>query len=294
MSKRKKKRAICGNQFDDPRLKPRAWFEAPGRKQWVVDQFHKYIEENGRSPRRIEFQNYLNWTLHQFDRFMKDNFGNWNEFQVQCGVKPRTSYRYTYTEKDRQEMIQQFNEYISETGHEPLQNTFKLANCGYKWKKHHIIQAFGNWNNYRVACGYKKKHVYGWMYFNQPAQDGHICHSKAEIIIDNWLFEHGIEHDKDVPYPGYNGNNRPKTCDFVVGELWIEYLGLYASSGNIDDEVIRNYHEKTELKKQMAKEQNIELVLLYPKKDMEETIQELKQILIKHNLYKEESQETGE
>ncbi len=43
------------------------------------------------------------------------------------------------------------------------------------------------------------------------AQDGHICDSRDEMVIDDFLSSNDIVHIKNYPYP-----NSRKTCDFKV------------------------------------------------------------------------------
>lgn len=83
------------------------------------------------------------------------------------------------------------------------------------------------------------------------AKDGHVCLSLGEKTIDDFLFTHGIEHEKEPHYP--EGNYR---ADFLVGDVFIEYFGL---TGNKD------YDAKTRKKQRICKKHSITLVSIYPK-----------------------------
>jgi hypothetical protein len=71
--------------------------------------------------------------------------------------------------------------------------------------------------------------------------DGHYVRSKAEVLIDNWLYAHGLAHAYEPPLPGgkYIG-------DFLVptpkGGIYIEFWGL-AGDGTYD----RKRLKKTEV-----------------------------------------------
>jgi len=59
---------------------------------------------------------------------------------------------------------------------------------------------------------------------NYRAADGHNVRSKAEMLIDNWLYTNSIAHayEKKVPIP------EDLYCDFYIpeGRVYIEYWGL--------------------------------------------------------------------
>ena len=79
--------------------------------------------------------------------------------------------------------------------------------------------------------------------------DGHIVKSKAEIIIDNWLFEHNIPHAYEKKFPIDNDESHDLHPDFCLqnykgdGEdIYIEYWGYNES--NIKYTESKNYKLK--------------------------------------------------
>lgn len=87
--------------------------------------------------------------------------------------------------------------------------------------------------------------------------DGHTCHSLDEQVIDNWLFAHGVSHDREPmypPHPQYNPNGR-RRADWRVGDTYLEYFGLVGDS---------NYDAKIDEKIALACAKGIPLVALYP------------------------------
>ena len=127
----------------------------------------------------------------------------------------------------------------------------KRIPCKREFENYHAIRArFGTWNNAIKTAGYDPNPV---MFANRHiAKDGHECDSFSEKIIDNWMSEKGIEHKRDVPYPG----NKGFTCDFVIGNKWIEFFGLAGQ------------HKKYDLLKRrklnLVKKYGINLVKLFP------------------------------
>ncbi len=82
------------------------------------------------------------------------------------------------------------------------------------------------------------------------AKDDHVCLSLGEKTIDDFLFEHNIEHNKEPKYP--EGQYRG---DFIINDVIVEYFGL---AGN------KEYDEKIMLKRNICKKHKIKLIEIYP------------------------------
>lgn len=120
-------------------------------------------------------------------------------------------------------------------------------------------KSFGSWNNAVSAAGLTPNRSHdNRMYkrVNAKARDGHSCDSISELLIDNWLLENKIFHEKDIHYPktnhkadwGINSENK---------KIFVEYFGLANDSPRYD----RSIKEKERL----CKKQNITLIAIYPK-----------------------------
>lgn len=124
--------------------------------------------------------------------------------------------------------------------------TKRELDCIYKI----ACKVFGSWNKAIESAGYTPNPV---LFANKHvALDGHKCDSFAEMIIDNWLFDRGIEHSINISYPE---NNR-YTVDFKVDDYWIEYFGLLGS--------VTKYKKSFEMKLKLSKKYNIKLIKIYP------------------------------
>lgn len=123
---------------------------------------------------------------------------------------------------------------------------------------------YGTWNEAIKSAGFEPNPV---MFANrQVAKDGHECDSLAEKMIDDYLFDLGIEHERNCPYP-----EGDYTADFKIKEKYIEYFGL---SGH------EPYDEIMETKKDIAMRHKINLLEIYPKNiyrknGLEETFKEV-------------------
>lgn len=119
-----------------------------------------------------------------------------------------------------------------------------------------IRKKFGKWNILITESGYKPNDsIFTHKFY---ANDGHICDSLSEKIIDDHLFSREIYHIRNVPY-------YPKCkykADFLIGDKFVEYFGLRNQ--------LQEYDKKVLIKIKLAKRLGIELVSLYPEdlKDM--------------------------
>lgn len=85
------------------------------------------------------------------------------------------------------------------------------------------------------------------------AKDGHKCRSLAELKIDNFLYENGVEHEIEPLYPfhdKYNKNGR-RRADWKIGNAYVEYWGLADQD---------HYRRKMQDKINMAEELSIPLI----------------------------------
>lgn len=116
-----------------------------------------------------------------------------------------------------------------------------------------VKSAFGSWLNALIQAGILEDGTRRTSRGIQSiARDGHICLSLGEKTIDDYLYAHGIHHEKEPRYP--EGNYRG---DFKVGAAtFIEYFGL---AGDPD------YDARTNEKIRLCKKHDITIVQIYPR-----------------------------
>ncbi len=116
---------------------------------------------------------------------------------------------------------------------------------------HGAKKYFGSWNKAIKELGFKPN---SQKYVKRKTRclDGHISDSISEMTVDNWLYAHGIEHEKNKKYP-----EGQLTCDFYLPDydIWIEYFGLF---GN------QEYQKTIERKKIVCEKHNLKLIEIYP------------------------------
>lgn len=109
---------------------------------------------------------------------------------------------------------------------------------------------FGTWNNAIEAAGFVPNPIL--FARHQIANDGHVCDSLAEKIIDDYLYERGIVHERHYFYPG-----GIYTADFKIGNIFIEYFGLAGEH--------RRYDELRIIKQRIARKYRLDLLEIYPR-----------------------------
>lgn len=143
----------------------------------------------------------------------------------------------------REVLLKNINDFFAKEGRIPFKNE-----VGYY---HATRLRFGSWNNAIRIAGLRPNPV---MFANQHmAKDGHKCDSLAEKIIDDWLFKKNIVHARRIPYP----DGQRLTADFMIGNYWIEFFGLYGKH--------KRYDQLRKLKLKIAKTRKLKLIEIYPK-----------------------------
>lgn len=107
---------------------------------------------------------------------------------------------------------------------------------------------FGGWNKMMIELGYTD--IFVGPKRKLKSKDGHHCDSTSEVLIDNFLFENSIQHERSKLYP-----NSKKNCDFYLNEfnVWLEFAGLYGY----------DYYDKTmKEKEEIAKNSNLNLIII--------------------------------
>lgn len=116
------------------------------------------------------------------------------------------------------------------------------------------IRQFGSWNALLREIGLSPHRSHDHRMYRRSrtrAKDGHNCDSISEAIIDNWLSQNNIQHERDARYPSTRHR-----ADWRVGNVFIEYFGLAQDSPRYD----RTVQEK----KRICRESGIALIEVYP------------------------------
>ena len=139
--------------------------------------------------------------------------------------------------------------------HKPLLNArVKLRELGiHKWidvlSDEQVTGLVGLFRMSRIegASDFAQKYPVGAI----KTEDGHYVRSRAEALIDNWLYSHGIVHAYEQRLPGRS----EVYCDFYLLELqaYIEYWGLMGDP---------DYEKKRRKKLKIYREEGLNLIQL--------------------------------
>ena len=112
------------------------------------------------------------------------------------------------------------------------------------YKVYHIFK------NFSLLCIMANKTIKGLFKRQHKAEDGHICDSYEECMVDNFLYKNNIKHKTQVQYP-----NSKYKCDFVVNNIFIEYT-KFKNNDLAKEKYIKTLKEK----RKICKENNITLI----------------------------------
>lgn len=166
----------------------------------------------------------------------------WN--QKYCSNAHRAITRRIPDELQRKNLIHRLQSFYSAWKRIPVKREMYGA---YKTAR----RIFGTWNKAVTAAGFTPNPM--MFAERQIANDGHICDSLAEKVIDDWFCSKNIVHQRNVGYP----NTKRLTVDFVVKGIWIEFYGLAG--------VIKDYDIILRRKRALAQRHKLPLIEIYPK-----------------------------
>jgi hypothetical protein len=119
------------------------------------------------------------------------------------------------------------------------------------------VSAFGSWLASLLEAKVINKYLETQRGIQCLAEDEHICLSLGEKIIDDWLYKHSIQHEKEVLYLQDAELNPQKKlrADWRVGNVFIEYAGMMEDG---------NYYAKMQRKQRLAEKLKFTLIILEP------------------------------
>lgn len=165
---------------------------------------------------------------------------------------PTCFYKATHPLYEKSDLIDLIRSFVRANGRIPLYEEF-ASDQNYPDPDTYRV-SFGGWNRAIELAGFAPND--SSLGFVVKAEDGHVCRSLPEKIIDDWLTERRINHEKEVLYPGSN-----LRADWKVGKTIIEYLGI---SLNYQHSLNRNYKISLESKRRICEACNLTLIEIYP------------------------------
>ena len=141
----------------------------------------------------------------------------------------------------RQDLLSKIQSFYHKYGRIPLKREFNMHRS--------FLRHFKSWNEAIKLSGFNTNPVLFAKKFN--AADGHRCDSFTEKIIDDWLYDKEIKHERNFKYP-----ETRMTADFLIGpNKIIEFFGLAGIQSNYDSIIQK--------KKLLCKKLGFTLIELY-------------------------------
>ena len=169
---------------------------------------------------------------------------------TKCGYVATSNYRSGKSKYTQEQIISTIKDFYQQHQRTPAKReVLEVVGCA--------TRKFGSWTTAIQAAGLIPHRSHDHRMYRRmktKANDGHVCDSISEAIIDNWLAENKIPHARDIRYPTTNHK-----ADWAVknNNVFIEYFGLAKDSPRYDREV--------KLKKKLCRQNNIKLIEIYPK-----------------------------
>lgn len=132
------------------------------------------------------------------------------------------------------------------------------------------VEKFGSWLQALILAGVLEDDIQKTARgIRSIANDGHLCNSLAERTIDDWLYAHQIQHEKEPEYPYHMYLNTTKMrADWRVKDIMIEYAGLMNEP---------SYAAKIKTKQELANKFHLQIIIIEPQ-DMLDLDKKLKSL----------------
>lgn len=102
--------------------------------------------------------------------------------------------------------------------------------------------------------------------YSKLCSDGHRADSSLEYAVDEWLTEHGIEHDIHPLVPWHSH----RRADFLVGKIYIEVWGVERN---------KEYEKRKAEKRANYRKHGYDLIELYPRQINQGNLSKLEALL---------------
>jgi len=218
------------------------------RKEDLIKALRQVAEILGRVPLFIEFTHhpagFSSTIVYKF-------FGGYEDLLKEAGLdSPQRNGGWKSLDEER--LVEQVRQIADDLGHTPSAIEFsKLSNSHANSARY----KYGSYSKFLKKAGLKPNRHF-------TTNDGHVVQSRFELEVDNFLFSHGIEHNVQVRVCP----ERYWTCDFVVGNAWIECDGYNGQERPFNG--TPRFQEKLDY----YRKHSYNLIILWPSKDWQSTL----------------------
>lgn len=194
-------------------------------------------------------------TAHKisFSRFhLYKYFGNWNNFLKCCGKRLNRDKLTKYSNEELKDI------FIKHYGVDDIPVYDRLKDDYDKgifmFYGGLLKSRFGSYSKFLSYCGVSPRSQ-SWFNNHKLAKDGDMCNSYSELVVDNFFYDNGIGHDKEVYYKslGIKVKHKYRTDWVLKDGLVVEFCGMMKT---------KEYAEKMEDKRRLLKQSKIPYIFL--------------------------------
>lgn len=229
------------------------WRAEDWTKKEMKEAFLEIYSDKAPSIEQI-YEDYQSGKLPFSTFVIRRKFETLNAFAKYCGLDMNVFSINYYEEEEVRDMF--LNIYDIEDIPPTMLDVDDDYKCGnFKFSPDMLHNKFGSYNDFLNYCGFE---VFNSK-FGYPcvAEDGHLCDSRTEKIIDDFMYHNNIKHE---PHPRYS--------DFITGFKSINKADWKLSDGTIVEYFgligYKKYEEKMQKKLEILNSNNISYIAIYP------------------------------
>ena len=169
--------------------------------QELLNEIKELLSKLQRVPTTFDMSKYGKYSIWCYI----DRFGSWAKALNKAGIEP--------LKENKNFLLNEIKRLNTLLGHPPTMKDMEIFG---KYHPTTYYNYFSSWTEVLSSAGLlpTKYHII--------AKDGHICRSNGEVMIDNFLFSHNIQHEREPLYP----NSLMKADWLIKNCIYVEYFGL--------------------------------------------------------------------
>jgi hypothetical protein len=234
-------------------------------KEEIIERAKVFYKENQRSP----YWNELGFSRTVYEKF----WGQFPDMLVEAKLPLNKKTRNNHY-KSNDELIKDYKDLYNLIGRIPVAKDVNNHSNMASFETY--VKRFGGYKEIWEKCDITNKEIidengYGFICLDK---NGDLCKSYAEMVITNLFIDNNIKYIKEYPYkkliPDFKG--RSYVLDWYLPDknICVEYFGIYRKNEYYSLNKMGNYTRKTERKKHILKNNNLELIDLY-QEDLNQT-----------------------
>lgn len=234
--------------YEYPKWRAEDWSEKEMKKVFL-----KIYSDKAPSIEQI-YEDYQSGKLPFSTFVIRRKFETLNAFAKYCDLDMNVFSINYYKEEEVRDMF--LNIYDIEDIPPTMLDVNDDYRCGnFKFSSDMLHNKFGSYNDFLNYCGFE---VFNSK-FSYPciADDGHLCDSRTEKIIDDFMYSNNIKHSLHPRYSNFIDKlNTKKKADWILDDgVVVEYFGLMGYD---------KYEKKVDEKLRLLNDNDIKYIAIYP------------------------------